>query len=42
MFNKVLIANRGDQPLLSGEEAKPKCMLIADQAGYFTAEVHDV
>ena len=42
MFTKVLIANRGDQPLSSGTAAQPNCMLVEDQAGDFTAEVRYV
>jgi hypothetical protein len=42
MFTKVLIANRGDQSLLSGAAAKPNCMSVEDQAGDFTAEVRYV
>ncbi len=41
MFKKVLIASRGDQPLISGprieEVAKPNCMQVEDLAGDFDA-----
>ena len=39
MFKKVLIANRGDQPLLSGAAAKPNCVLTVGQASDFATEV---
>ncbi|MEZ0233031.1 MAG: hypothetical protein ACAH12_09335 [Methylophilaceae bacterium] len=47
MFNKVLIANRGDQPSLDGplielRVAKPKSLLVEDHAGDFAAEVQYV
>ncbi|WP_256365540.1 hypothetical protein [Methylovorus sp. MM2] len=42
MFNKVLIANRGDQPSLDGAAAKPKSLLVEDHAGDFAAEVQYV
>jgi hypothetical protein len=32
MFDKILIANRGDQPR-SGAAAKPNCMVRAAHAG---------
>ncbi len=38
MFNKVLIANRGDQPLESGAAAKPKSLLPEGCAGDFATE----
>ena len=34
MFNKILIANRGDQPH-SGAAAKPHCMVHAVHTGDF-------
>ncbi|BCM24616.1 hypothetical protein ZMTM_08750 [Methyloradius palustris] len=37
MFKNVLIANRGDQPLISGAAAKPNCMRVEDLAGDFDA-----
>jgi hypothetical protein len=42
MFKKVLIANRGDQPLISGAAAKPNCVLTEGQAGYLATEVRYV
>jgi len=42
MFNKILIANRGDQ-LRSNLAAKPNCMLKhAVRAGKFDTETHYV
>jgi len=42
MFDKILIANRGDQPR-SGAAAKPHCMVRAAHAGDFAVmEVCDV
>lgn len=38
MFEKILIANRGDQPLLSGAAAKPNCTAAEGCEGGFTAE----
>lgn len=42
MFKKVLIANRGDQPLVSGEAAKPNRLPTEGQAGDFATEVRYV
>ncbi len=42
MFNKVLIANRGDQPAKAGAAAKPNCVFVEDKAGDFAAEVQYV
>ena len=42
MFKKVLIANRGDQPLKSGAAAKPNRLLTAGLAGDFATEAHYV
>jgi len=39
MFTKVLIANRGDQPLIGGAAAQPNCLSTAGQAGDFATEV---
>ncbi len=36
MFEKILIANRGDQPR-SGAAAQPNCMVRAAHAGDFVA-----
>ncbi len=36
MFNKILIANRGDQPR-SGAAAQPHCMVHAVHSGEFTS-----
>ena len=41
MFKKILIANRGDQPL-SGAAAQPNCVAREACAGDFTAETHHV
>jgi hypothetical protein len=41
MFNKILIANRGDQPR-SGAATKSNCMTRAACAGDFTAEIQHV
>jgi hypothetical protein len=41
MFNKILIANRGDQPR-SGAATKSNCMARAACAGDFTAEIQHV
>jgi hypothetical protein len=42
MFKKVLIANRGDQPLVSGAAAKSNCLSTEGQAGDFATEVRYV
>lgn len=42
MFKKVLITNRGDQPLISGAEAKPKSLLSVGQTSDFATEVRYV
>jgi len=42
MFEKILIANRGDQPLESGAAAKPNCVAAESRKGCFTAEKRNV
>jgi hypothetical protein len=42
MFNKVLIANRGDQPSADGAAAKPNRLMAASHAGEFATEVGHV
>ena len=41
MFNKILIANRGDQPR-SGAATKSHCLARATRAGEFASEPNDV
>ncbi len=38
MFDKVLIANRGDQPAIAGTAAKLNCSVAAGHEGDFVAE----
>jgi hypothetical protein len=42
MFDKNLLANRGDHPLLIGAVAKPNCMVVVGNLGGFAPEVRDV
>ncbi|HNH36327.1 MAG TPA: hypothetical protein PK375_10455 [Rhodocyclaceae bacterium] len=42
MFEKVLIANRGDQPPQGGAAARPKRPAAAGCTGDFNAEHRDV
>jgi hypothetical protein len=42
MFEKVLIANRGDQPPSGGAAAQPNCMAAASRNCDFTAEINYV
>jgi hypothetical protein len=42
MFEKILIANRGDQPPTGGAEAQPNCPAAASRMCYFNAEVTHV
>ena len=42
MFNKVLIANRGDQPPQGGAAAKPNHLVAAGHEGGFATEVGHV
>ena len=38
MFEKILIANRGDQPPLGGAAAQPHCTAAEGRLGNFAAE----
>jgi hypothetical protein len=42
MFDKVLIANRGDQPSLGGVAAKPNRLVAENHTGDFATEVRHV
>jgi hypothetical protein len=42
MFNKVLIANRGDQPQVCGAAAQSNRMMAVGHAGGFATGVHHV
>jgi hypothetical protein len=42
MFEKILIANRGDQPPQGGATAKPNRQVAAGHKCYFAAEVQRV
>lgn len=42
MFEKILIANRGDQPPTGGAAAKPNCVAAVSRESYFTAETTHV
>ncbi len=42
MFEKILIANRGDQPPSGGAAAQPNRAAAAGCEGGFTAERHHV
>jgi len=42
MFEKILIANRGDQPPTGGAAAKPNRAAVADRQGDFAAEATHV
>jgi len=42
MFEKVLIANRGDQPPTGGAAAQPNRAAAAGRRGDFTAESKNV
>ena len=42
MFEKNLIANRGNQPLASGAAAQPNCIAAESREGVFTAEAAHV
>ena len=42
MFEKILIANRGDQPPTGGAAAKPNCAAAASRKSDFTAEINHV
>jgi len=42
MLEKILIANRGDQPPQGGAEAKPNRAALVERKGYFTAETNYV
>jgi hypothetical protein len=42
MFEKILIANRGDQPPSGGAAAQPNCAATAGRKCDFTAETHHV
>jgi hypothetical protein len=42
MFEKILIANRGDQPLTGGAAAQPNCAAAESRESYFTAETNYV
>lgn len=42
MFEKILIANRGDQPPSGGTAAQPNCLAAAGCKGYFTTEPEHV
>ena len=42
MFEKILIANRGDQPPTGGAAAKPNCIAAASSMCDFTAEINYV
>ncbi len=38
MFEKILIANRGDQPPAGGAAAQPNCAAAESRKGVFTTE----
>ena len=40
MFEKVLIANRGDQPPYGGAAAQPNCAVTARHKGVFAPEIN--
>ncbi len=42
MFEKILIANRGDQPPAGGAAAQPNCVAAESREGGFTAETAHV
>ena len=42
MFEKILIANRGDQPPTSGAAAQPNCPAAESRKRYFIAETTHV
>jgi hypothetical protein len=42
MFEKILIANRGDQPSSDGAAAKPHCPALVERKGDFTAKATHV
>jgi len=42
MFEKILIANRGDQQLQGCAAAKPNCAVAAGHKGDFAAEIRHV
>ena len=42
MFEKILIANRGDQPPTGGAAAQPNCIAAVSRKGDFTAEIYHV
>lgn len=42
MFEKILIANRGDQLPQGSTAAKPKCLAVEDRQGDFAAETPNV
>jgi hypothetical protein len=42
MFEKILIANRGDQPPTGGAAAQPNCAAAESRKGYFIAEIKHV
>ncbi|HEU0188152.1 MAG TPA: hypothetical protein VFR06_09700 [Gallionellaceae bacterium] len=42
MFEKILIANRGDQPPAGGAAAKPNRVAAAGRVGNFTTEITHV
>jgi len=42
MFEKILIANRGDQPPSGGAAAQPNCPAAEGRKCYFTAEIKHV
>jgi len=42
MFEKILIANRGDQPPAGGAAAQPNRAVAVGHQGGFTAETTDV
>lgn len=42
MFEKILIADRGDQPPAGGAAEKPNCTVAAGRQGDFAAETSHV
>lgn len=42
MSEKILIANRGDQPPTVGAAAQPNCVAVASRKSYFIAEINYV
>jgi hypothetical protein len=42
MFEKILIANRGDQVPSGSAAAKPNCIAAEGRKGYFSAEAYHV